>query len=254
MYEPINKEFVDTVNDIENQTNVAKKSSDLNENEDRDRFVDEFLTKYLGNEKLREKNSLREKIKHKRQQIELASKHIQKDRQMKAKQQEKKTNASNDKNVMSCKLKKKLGLFKLDKNEKIDYKEYEPIHLLWKSYLYSCLTTLLPDNPNKPVNLNEENVLHVLKQIDYHGCKLTVVRSSNSKHQIGITGIVLQDKKNAFFLLTKENEIKIIPKQGNLFEFEIFDCKFTLVGSNMCFRPEIRTTKHAKIKTKKNIL
>jgi RNase P/RNase MRP subunit p29 len=249
MYEPIDKEFVETVNDTNNEKNVAKKSSDLNENEDRDRFVDEFLSKYLGNEKLREKNSLREKIKHKRQQIELASKHIRKDRQAKAKQEEKKKN----KNALSCKLKKKLGLFKLDKNEKIDYEKYESIHTLWQSYLNSCLISLLPDNPNKPANLNEENVLNVLKQIDYHGCKLKVVRSSNSKYQIGITGIVLQDKRNAFFLLTKENEIKIIPKQGSLFEFEIFDFKFTLVGSNMCYRPEIRTTKHAKIKTKTNI-
>ena len=74
---------------------------------------------------------------------------------------------------------------------------------------------------------------------------------SSSKSQIGLSGIVLQDKKNVFFLITKENKIIIVPKNGNLFEFKLFDSfKMTLVGSNMCYRSEMRSTKHAKIKTK----
>merc|ERR1712150_401388 len=99
-------------------------------------------------------------------------------------------------------------------------------------------------------NLNEENVLNCLKQLDYHGCDLTVTKSA-TKSLIGFNGLVLQDKKNVFYLLTKQNEIKIVPKCGSLFEFELMGfCKMTLVGSNICHRPEMRSTKHAKIKTK----
>ncbi|CAF0713545.1 unnamed protein product [Brachionus calyciflorus] len=124
---------------------------------------------------------------------------------------------------------------------------------VWNTYASSCLLTCLSKNSQlENVSLDEENVLNCLKQIDYHGCFLTVTRSA-SKTQIGLSGIVLQDKRNVFFILCRDNSIKIIPKFGNLFEFEILGCKFTLVGSNMCYRPEMRTTKHAKIKTKKNI-
>ena len=89
--------------------------------------------------------------------------------------------------------------------------------------------------------------------LDYHGCHLTVTQST-SKSQIGLSGIVLQEKKNVFFLLTKENKIIVVPKCKTLFEFKLFDnFKMTLVGSNMCYRTEMRSTKHAKIKTKINI-
>jgi len=82
---------------------------------------------------------------------------------------------------------------------------------------------------------------------------LTITQST-SKSQIGLSGIVLQDKKNVFYLITKENKIIVVPKNKTLFEFKLFDTfKMTLVGSNMCYRPEMRSTKHAKIKTKTNI-
>ena len=88
--------------------------------------------------------------------------------------------------------------------------------------------------------------------MDFHGCLLKVV-SSNAKSLIGAKGIVLQDKRNVFFMLSSDSEVKIVPKAGNLFEFELFDCSFRLVGSNLICKPEMRVTKHAKIKTKENI-
>lgn len=159
--------------------------------------------------------------------------------------------------VLNCKLKKNLRMYKLNKDEKLDYQKYEKMNELWKGYVYSCLSTCLSKSMNSSkeitYSLNEENILNCLKQIDYHGCILTVTKST-SKYHVGIRGIVLQDKKNIFVLLTKENTIKLVPKLGSLFEFELInDCKITVVGSNMCIRPEMRTTKHAKIKTKKNL-
>ena len=133
---------------------------------------------------------------------------------------------------------------------KIEYSEFEKVNTLWKSYVNSCLLTCLH---NEHSSLSEENVLNCLKQIDYHGCLLSVAKSS-TKSLFGMSGVVLQDRRNVFYLVTRDNQVKIVPKVGNLFEFELFNsAKITIVGSNMLYRPEMRITKHAKIKTKSNI-
>lgn len=246
MYEQIDKEFVDG----KTISNINTQSLSLNTNEDRDIFVDALLTNFLGDEKIKEKESLAVKIKYKRHQLEMNTKHLKKeDKTRKGVKVKTKKGL-----VLNSKLKKSLKLYKLDKNEKLDYGKYEKMHESWQAYASSCLLTCLPKGAEESSEnlLNEENVLNCLKQIDYHGAYLTVTRS-NSKFLIGLSGIVLQDKKNVFYLLTKESNIKIVPKIGSLFEFELFGCKFTLVGANMCYRPEMRTTKHAKIKTKQNI-
>jgi ribonuclease P protein subunit POP4 len=226
----------------------GNQASSVNQIEERDRFVDKFLTDYLNPEKVREKDSLREKIKFKHHQLETASKQIRKE--LKAKESENKKNQSRKKPIINCQMKKSLGLFKLDLKSKLNFTEYEKMNELWKQYAYSSLMTCLPEQVNPSFALSEESVLNCLKQLDYHGCILTVTKSKVKNH-IGLSGIVLQEKKNSFFMLTKENSIKLIPKQGTLFEFELFQAiKFTLVGSNMCCKPELRSTKHAKIKTK----
>jgi ribonuclease P protein subunit POP4 len=255
MYEPINQEFL---NSSQHDDCPMPPSACLT-NEEREAFADSFLSKYLGEEKMREKDSLRDKIKFKRQQLELATKHLR--IQAKKKQTNLAKHAESQdsklkkkKLILTCKLKKSLRMYKLNKRDHLDYKKYEAINELWKNYAQSCLLTCLPSKLNvDSFCLSEESVLNCLKVLDYHGCHLTVTHSG-SKSQIGLTGIVLQDKRNVFFLVTKENKIIILPKSGNLFEFKLFDkFKMTLVGSNMCYRPEMRSTKHAKIKTKLNI-
>ena len=160
MYEPIDQEFLNS----ENKNATPMPSASLT-NEEREVFADSFLTKYLGEDKLREKDSLREKIKFKKQQLELATKHLKKAKKKQAmtsqtsKIKKKKLN-------LSCKLKKSLKMYKLNKNEKLDYSKYESVNNLWKSYAHSCLLTCLP--PNLDANkfeLSEENVLNCLKVI-----------------------------------------------------------------------------------------
>ncbi|RNA10363.1 Ribonuclease P subunit p29 [Brachionus plicatilis] len=247
MYEPIKDEFVEEVN---SDQNGLEYSMSLERDEDRNYFANKLLSDFLGPEKLKEKDALACRLKYKRQQIEGSLKTVKKENNKK----KGKTRICHKKKiVLTSKLKKSLNLYKIDKNEKLEYKNYEKMNDSWKAYAASCLLTCLPKNASMDQGgIKEENVLNCLKQIDYHGCLLTVLRST-SKSLIGLTGIVLQDKKNVFFVLCNDDKIKIIPKFGNLFEFEIFGCKFTLVGSNMCYKPEMRTTKHAKIKTKKNI-
>lgn len=247
MYESIKDEALPSTDD---------KSLDVgNSNSDRDIFVDSLLQGLLGDEKLKQKDSLAEKIKYKRHQLETASKHLK--RQEKLKKQTINTKSKKTKKV-SCKLRKQLGLYRIDKSAKLNYESYLKLNSVWKSYAMSCLLTCLPKgatgNTDATGQMSEENVLNCLKQMDYHGCLLTVKRS-NCKTLIGLSGLVLQDKRNVFYLLNKENKVILVPKQGSLFEFELFSSfKFTLVGSNMLYRPEMRITKHARIKTKLNIL
>ena len=241
MYEPIDSEFVPETETIENPN--------VNTTDEREKFVDNFLASNLNETKQREKETIKEKLKFKKHQLDVASKQLRKENKKK-RDAIALVQSDNTRTDLSRKLKKSLQMYKLNKNEKLDYSKYEEINRLWNCYANSCLMTCLTPNNN----LSEENVLNCLKQLDYHGCHLTVSRSS-SKHLIGLNGIVLQDRKNVFFILTKENQIKILPKENNLFEFNLIDSNFrmTLVGSNMMLRPEMRTTKHAKIKTRINI-
>merc|ERR1719468_738938 len=248
MYSQISSDFLDSkTSDISDQ--VVKNP------DDREKFLDGILSEYLNTEKLREKHSLREKLKYRHHQLEIAAKQMRKDEKKKRDAealligQTSSIQTSHYKKFsLNLKTRKSLKMYRINKSEDLDYKKYQTINKLWCSYASSCLVSCFGSPANKI--LHEENVLNCLKQMDYHGCHLTVKKSS-SKYLIGIRGLVLQDKKNALYLLTEENKVKIVPKVGSLFEFELLGfCKMTLVGSNMCYRPEMRSTKHAKIKTK----
>ena len=120
---------------------------------------------------MREKDSLRDRIKFKKHQLELATKHMRseakKKRQVTAGQDSSKSKDNKKKLVLSCKLKKTLRMYKLDKSERLEYSKYEAINKLWENYAQSCLLTCLPPKGKNPetekFSLSEENVLHCLK-------------------------------------------------------------------------------------------
>jgi RNase P/RNase MRP subunit p29 len=244
MYSAIGAEFVSG-----SQPSAMATTSD-----DREKFLDTFLAEYLNTEKVRERASLREKLKYKHHQLELAAKQMRIAERKKRDQEALATGQTHLKpksvrgpKALSFKTRKSLRLFDLNKKESLDYTKYEQINQLWHSYASSCLTACLGAGPGR---LSESSVLNCLKQMDYHGCSLRVVKSS-VKSLIGVSGLVVQEKKNVFCLLTKANRVKIVPKCGSLFEFELMGfCRMRLVGSNVCVRPEMRSTKHAKIKTR----
>jgi hypothetical protein len=171
MYEPIGEEFIDSSEDKK----MDHSSIQLNTNEEREVFVDSFLSKYLGEDKLREKDSLREKIKYKRQQLDLATKHLKLEARKRLESSgllNKKQKQNRKKLVLNCKLKKSLRMYKLNKTQELEYSKYEKINHLWNNYVSSCLLTCVSSSKNMEsgkTSLNEENVLNCLKQIDYHG-------------------------------------------------------------------------------------
>lgn len=55
---------------------------------------------------------------------------------------------------------------------------------------------------------------------DYHGALLTVTRS-RCVSRVGVEGIVVKDMKHAFEVVTKKDEVKVLPKEGTIFKFTI---------------------------------
>ena len=247
MYEPINSE--------------DSQKATLNTNAEREQFVNELLDTYLSREKIKEKEKLCESIKFKRHQIdEVVTRRAKKGKTQSALASGVSLQSShNYKQIkelkINAKARKELKIYKVDGKEKIDYEKYKQANQLWKAYAISCLLDgLKPSNNETTTSLNKDHILNTLKQIDYHGCHLTVAKSI-CKTQVGVRGFVLQERKNVFVLVNEQNEVKYIPKKGTLFEFGLFDesDQIVLCGSNMIYRPDMRQTKHAKIKTKTDI-
>lgn len=141
---------------------------------------------------------------------------------------------------LSSKERKKLKLFDISK-EGQSYKKYIPMHRLWKDYIKDVLNT---ENMNdKNIQVSQEKLL----KADYHGCCLTVQRSTCPSY-IGVTGIVLQETRNTFKVITKEDQVKCIPKMNSVFAFEIDKYLFTIYGNQFCVKSADRCTRKFKLK------
>lgn len=55
---------------------------------------------------------------------------------------------------------------------------------------------------------------------DYHGALLMVTRS-RCVSRVGVEGIVVKDTKHAFEIVTRKDEVKVLPKEGTIFRFTI---------------------------------
>lgn len=60
---------------------------------------------------------------------------------------------------------------------------------------------------NEEVFVTAQSAGSKLATADYHGAKLTVVRS-RCVSMVGLTGIVVRDTKFTFQIITKKNELK----------------------------------------------
>uniref|UniRef100_A0A7S3V0L1 Uncharacterized protein n=1 Tax=Aplanochytrium stocchinoi TaxID=215587 RepID=A0A7S3V0L1_9STRA len=58
----------------------------------------------------------------------------------------------------------------------------------------------------------------LLKQLEFHGCE---IRAQTRSQQNAIEGFVFRNGKHTFSLVTKEDKIKIVPKSGTEFSFQV---------------------------------
>lgn len=68
--------------------------------------------------------------------------------------------------------------------------------------------------------IEAKNAGPLLAGADFHGAKLKVVRS-RCLSRVALKGIVIRDTKFTFEVITEKNEVKIVPKEYTVFQFEV---------------------------------
>jgi len=125
-------------------------------------------------------------------------------------------------NIISRKKRKALLQTVIDK---VTYKKVLPLKKLWLEYaepLFCKLEhheTLQPStNMRKAVESCKVSLRHsrLLKQLEFHGCEISAKTNESTK-----VGIIFRNGKNAFHLVTKDSDVKIVPKRGTLFQLHI---------------------------------
>ncbi|WYZ45003.1 hypothetical protein EsH8_VIII_000319 [Colletotrichum jinshuiense] len=92
------------------------------------------------------------------------------------------------------------------------YSVFEPLHRLWLGYIEEILGSELYQGGSAAAAK--------ISAAEFHGAAVEVSRSS-CPSRVGIKGIVIKDGKFAFEVITPKNEIKVVPKEGTWFKFEI---------------------------------
>ena len=132
------------------------------------------------------------------------------------------------------------------------FEEYMPLHNMWKEYMHGTLAA--------SSLINNE----LLLKVDYHGCIFKVVKSKCGSY-IGKEGMMIKETENTFQLLTRDNKVFTIPKNGSVFQFtfekqvlskeakqnkvqipETKSYQIEIIGTQFCFRSYDRASKRFK--------
>lgn len=111
---------------------------------------------------------------------------------------------------LSAREKRETGLHTIPQAQR-KYSIFEPLNKLWIGYIHEVL------GPGRPVT---GLVAAKLASADYHGAQIEVSRSRCSS-RVGVRGIVVKDTKYTFEVITRSNEIKVLPKEHTVFRFEV---------------------------------
>lgn len=95
-----------------------------------------------------------------------------------------------------------------------------------------------------------------LSSAEFHGAKVEVVRS-HCPSRVGISGIVVRDRKYVMEVITKKNKVKMVPKEGTTFrvvvetpageeEGEVKTFIFDLLGDQLMLRSADRSNRKFK--------
>ncbi|KAI1007936.1 hypothetical protein K3495_g310 [Podosphaera aphanis] len=94
------------------------------------------------------------------------------------------------------------------------YEIFIPLHRLWIAYIQEILWDGKEFFPITGAHAAK------LCSADFHGAELEVVRS-RCVGRVGVKGIVVKDSRAVFELVTRENKLKVIPKEGTVFRFRV---------------------------------
>ncbi|KAM4639582.1 ribonuclease P protein subunit p29 [Amazona ochrocephala] len=151
----------------------------------------------------------------------------------KTKQKRKKTKG------FTAKQRREMRLFEIEPKQQ-RYAIFLPLHQLWKQYIRDLCHGLRPES--QPYVVQSK-----LLKADLHGAIITVAKSKCPSY-VGITGIVLQEFKRVFKIITKEDKLKVVPKFNNVFSFEIDGFISYIYGNKFQLRASERSAKKFKVR------
>ncbi|XP_060109972.1 ribonuclease P protein subunit p29 [Heteronotia binoei] len=140
---------------------------------------------------------------------------------------------------LSAKQRREMRLFEI-KPEHQRYEMFLPLHELWKQYTRDLCNGLKPEAQPQMIQTK-------LLKADLHGALVTVTKSKCPSY-VGITGIIVQEMKHVFKIITNEDRLKVIPKLNNVFSMEIDGFVSYIFGSKIQFRASERSAKKFKAK------
>ncbi|XP_045564682.1 ribonuclease P protein subunit p29 isoform X2 [Salmo salar] len=140
---------------------------------------------------------------------------------------------------LNAKQRREMKVFQL-KPEHQKYELFLPLHELWKQYIRDLCNGLKPES-------NPQTIQQRLLKADFHGAILTVARSKCPSY-VGTTGILVQEMKHVFKIITKEDRLKVIPKRNSVFAVEIDGFVSHIYGSKFELRSSERSAKKFKVK------
>jgi len=125
--------------------------------------------------------------------------------------------------VIGRKAAKRMGMWNLERNV-VKYEIFLPIHHLWLGYMAELMDLASPPDPTTAPPIlrlpNAASMQAKLVKADFHGSILTVRRSKNPS-LVGCCGILIHETENTFKLVTRADQLKVIPKQNSVFAFSI---------------------------------
>ncbi|KAM5236177.1 LOW QUALITY PROTEIN: ribonuclease P protein subunit p29 [Ctenodactylus gundi] len=138
---------------------------------------------------------------------------------------------------LSAKERRDLRLFDI-KQEQQKYSLFLPLHELWKQYIRDLCNGLKADTQPQMIQAK-------LLKADLHGAIISVTKSKCPSY-VGVTGILLQETKHVFKIITKEDRLKVIPKLNSVFAIEIDGFISYIYGSKFQLRSSERSAKKFK--------
>ncbi|RYP73693.1 hypothetical protein DL769_004164 [Monosporascus sp. CRB-8-3] len=154
---------------------------------------------------------------------------------------------------LSARRRRKLGLHEIPKHGQ-KYTVFEPLNHLWLGYIREIL--------GNELYTGGQGAAAKLSTADFHGAEVEVSRS-NCPSRVGIHGIIVKDSRFVFEIITKQGQVKVVPKEGTLFrvnvpaEKDVADGRklftFEIHGDQFQHRSADRTNKKFKSHYLKNL-
>ncbi|CAH0549223.1 unnamed protein product [Brassicogethes aeneus] len=149
------------------------------------------------------------------------------------------------KTFLTRKERRELEMLKLPKAG-WNYNSLQSIRNMWREYMTQNLD--LCDTTNKIPKCTDSEwtaFSTILAKSELVGAELEVVRSKTPS-LVGMIGTLVLETKMTLQIVTKDNKLKIVPKECSVFEFRLNNMKFTVFGKQIMTKPSERSAKKIK--------